>query len=324
MMQYDIFNGDADGICALLQLRLAVPRPSAQLITGVKRDINLLQQVSAKAGDQLTVLDISLDKNREGLNQALAAEAEVAYFDHHFAGDIPEHANLEAHINPASDVCTSMLVNAHLNDEHILWAVVGAFGDNLNHSAEALASRTELNSQELQQLKQLGILINYNGYGASLDDLHFEPAQLYQILKQYPNPLDFCTADNEQFMKLSEGYEGDFSLAEATKAHLESEHVRIFCLPNQGWARRVSGVLGNQLANELSDKAHAVVTEKADGNYLVSIRAPLSQKSGADEFCRRYPSGGGRAAAAGINDLEADSLEQFCTDFSNYYRERLS
>ena len=47
-MNYDVFNGDADGICALLQLRLAEPR-EAQLVTGVKRDINLLSRVEALA-----------------------------------------------------------------------------------------------------------------------------------------------------------------------------------------------------------------------------------------------------------------------------------
>ena len=61
MADYDIFNGDADGICALLQLRLAEPR-NATLITGVKRDISLLKQVNAKPGDRLTVLDISMEK----------------------------------------------------------------------------------------------------------------------------------------------------------------------------------------------------------------------------------------------------------------------
>lgn len=40
----DVFNGDADGICALIQLRLANPVES-QLITGVKRDIALLQKL---------------------------------------------------------------------------------------------------------------------------------------------------------------------------------------------------------------------------------------------------------------------------------------
>ena len=44
MTDYDVFNGDADGICALVQLRHAEPR-NAQLITGVKRDISLLKQV---------------------------------------------------------------------------------------------------------------------------------------------------------------------------------------------------------------------------------------------------------------------------------------
>jgi len=39
MKYIDVFNGDADGICALHQLRLAEPVEST-LVTGVKRDIN--------------------------------------------------------------------------------------------------------------------------------------------------------------------------------------------------------------------------------------------------------------------------------------------
>jgi len=80
LTQFDVFNGDADGICALLQLRLASPQDS-QLITGVKRDINLLQQVSANTGDRVTVLDVSLDKNRVGLERVLTEGAEVFYVD---------------------------------------------------------------------------------------------------------------------------------------------------------------------------------------------------------------------------------------------------
>ncbi|PUE05199.1 MAG: acetyltransferase, partial [Candidatus Sedimenticola endophacoides] len=48
-MDYDVFNGDADGICALLQLRREEPR-EAVLVTGVKRDIALLERVDAGAG----------------------------------------------------------------------------------------------------------------------------------------------------------------------------------------------------------------------------------------------------------------------------------
>lgn len=60
-MQIDVFNGDADGICALVQLRLAEPTQS-QLVTGVKRDIQLLEHLSVQKNDQVTVLDISLKK----------------------------------------------------------------------------------------------------------------------------------------------------------------------------------------------------------------------------------------------------------------------
>ncbi|MCW8827304.1 MAG: DHH family phosphoesterase, partial [Gammaproteobacteria bacterium] len=88
MAYYDIFNGDADGICALHQLRLQHPIDST-LITGLKRDINLLDQVIPEKGDQLTVLDISLDKNRAGVERVIEMGAELFYADHHFAGDAP-------------------------------------------------------------------------------------------------------------------------------------------------------------------------------------------------------------------------------------------
>ena len=59
MIYIDCFNGDADGICALTQIRLQNPVES-ELITGVKRDINLVSRVSASSGDIVTVLDLSL------------------------------------------------------------------------------------------------------------------------------------------------------------------------------------------------------------------------------------------------------------------------
>jgi len=61
-MDYDVFNGDADGIISLVQLRLSEPR-DAKLITGRKRDIQLLERVSAQVGDRVTVLDISMRSN---------------------------------------------------------------------------------------------------------------------------------------------------------------------------------------------------------------------------------------------------------------------
>ncbi|MBT3815730.1 MAG: DHH family phosphoesterase, partial [Methylococcales bacterium] len=85
MTYIDIFNGDADGIYALTQLHNAHPR-EAKLVTGVKRSIKLVDTVNFKAHDQITILDISLDKNIKGVRNALAAEAQVFYVDHHYAG----------------------------------------------------------------------------------------------------------------------------------------------------------------------------------------------------------------------------------------------
>src|SRR4030065_2573426 len=117
MTHYDVFKGDADGICALHQLRLDYPTDS-QLVTGVKRDITLLERVVAKQGDKITVLDISLDKNRKALLALLERDVQVAWFDHHFPGDVPAHRGFEAHIDRAPDMCTSRPVDPFLQGRH--------------------------------------------------------------------------------------------------------------------------------------------------------------------------------------------------------------
>ena len=90
---YDVFNGDADGIISLLMLRRAEPRDST-LVTGRKRDINLLERVDADKDDHVTVLDISMLSNMDALTRTLNAGAHVFYVDHHKAGDIPDHLSL--------------------------------------------------------------------------------------------------------------------------------------------------------------------------------------------------------------------------------------
>ena len=317
MRYIDVFNGDADGICALIQLRLADPRDS-QLVTGVKRDIALLERVTARAGDQVTVLDISMDKNIAGLTQLLARGATVFYADHHFAGEIPTHHQLTALIDTNPEICTSMLVNRYLSGQFCAWAVVGAFGDNLFAAAEQLAEGLDLGNR-LDDLKRLGIYVNYNGYGPSLDDLHFSPAELYNRLSTFADPLEFIDGDRESFNRLETGYNSDMAAAASTESHSEEVHAAVFLLPNKAWARRVSGVFGNDLANQFPGRAHAVVTERSDADYLISVRAPLQNRTGADEICRQFPSGGGRKAAAGVNQLPRNRLDEFVRTFLDYY-----
>lgn len=318
MAYIDVFNGDADGICALVQLRNAEPVEST-LITGVKRDIELVDKVSAGAGDKITVLDISMDKNRKGVERVLAAGAEVFYVDHHFAGDIPTSPKMQAIINEAPDVCTSLIINGHLKGQFCAWAVVGAFGDNLKNSALAAAKSLSVNDAELKSMENLGTYINYNGYGENISDLHFSPENLFKLLSPYSNPLDFIRDSREQFEKLENGYNDDMHSAASLQPERATASTAVFILPNQAWARRVSGVYSNDLTNQYPERAHAVLTEKSNGNYLVSVRAPLRRKTGADELCRRFPTGGGRAAAAGINDLPQAMLGDFIDQFTAFY-----
>ena len=319
MKYIDVFNGDADGICALLQLRNANPVES-ELITGVKRDIKLLDRVNATDGVQITVLDVSLDSNRQGLEKVLGQGADVIYFDHHFAGDDElSHPKLSATINAAANCCTSSLVNLHLKGAFQQWAIVGAYGDNLKKVGDALSQASGLTTEQSQQLEKLGTYMNYNGYGATIEDLHFAPDALFLAMKGFVSPFEFLVEAKDTFEKLEQGFLTDMANAEQTLAMHETASSAVFMLPNAAWARRVSGVYGNALANQSPNRAHAVITEKTDGNYLVSVRAPLNNKTGADEVCRQFPSGGGRKAAAGINDLSEDELSQFISTLDAFY-----
>ena len=318
-MNFDVFNGDADGICALIQLRLALPR-QALLVTGVKREINLLARVSAEAGDQVCVLDISLDSNRSALLDLLDKQVEVFYADHHFAGEIPQHHCLTSLIDTDADVCTSLLVNGYLKGRFSEWAVTGAFGDNLDGSALQAAQALQLAERQLEQLRQLGICLNYNAYGANLDDLHHAPDQLYRRLAEYGSPLDFIADQAQLYRQLLAAYADDMSLAQSTQAEFQNQDIAVFILPDEKWARRVSGAWGNELANRHPDRAHAVLSDNQRGAYQVSVRAPLNNKTGADQLCARFPEGGGRKAAAGINHLPPAQLTAFIEAFKLQYR----
>lgn len=307
-----VFNGDADGICAAHQLRLAGSAPH-HVVTGVKRDIGLLAQVAARAGDQVEVADISLDANRAALDRLLAAGACVTWYDHHFAGAIPASAALKAHIDTASDTCSSLIVDALLGGRFRKWAVTAAFGDNLHAVAHKLAETAALDAAATQALRELGELMNYNAYGETVQDLYVAPADLFARIAQFDDPLQFAGAD--AFVpRLRAGMAADLRLAHGIAPLAADAATAVLVLPALPWARRVNGVFANELARAHPERAHAILVQSA-GGFVVSVRAPLARPSGADTLCRGFATGGGRARAAGINDLPQGDLERFCQAF---------
>ena len=316
-MNFDVFNGDADGLCALHQLRLAFPAAN-NLVTGVKREIGLLQRVEAGSGDEVTVLDLALSQNLEALLEMLGKGVSVRYFDHHTPGNIPEHPGLNAMIDTSPNICTSLLVNRYLSGKHLVWAVVGAFGDNLREAAYKAAEPLGLSHQQLDTLRELGECLNYNSYGEAVEDLYFHPAELYRIMHQQKNPFTFVREDGV-FEILKQGYAQDMALARSVRPEHETRNCAAYILPAKPWSRRVSGAFGNALASACPDRAYAVLTQHGDGAFVVSVRAPLAANSGADTLCSRFASGGGRKIAAGINRLPENELPRFMQAFDEAF-----
>ncbi|WP_286265581.1 DHH family phosphoesterase [Thalassotalea atypica] len=316
---FDVFNGDADGIISLIQLRLAEPKDSV-LITGVKRDIQLIEKIDLSRAQSMTVLDISMEKNVTALEQALAQGIATFYVDHHRSGEIPTHQNLTPIINTDANTCTALLVNEYLKGQYANWAVAAAFGDNMTASAIALSNQIGLSEIQQQQLSALGTYINYNGYGQAVEDLHFHPAELFKALLAYSDPFDLILDEDSIFSTLERAYHEDMKQAQHSEILVDNEAIKVVLLDDAPWSRRVSGVFGNELANESPDKAHGVLTYNRDGeSYTVSVRAPLKNKQGADEVCIQFATGGGRSGAAGINKLPLDQREQFISTLFNYY-----
>lgn len=312
-VHYDVFNGDADGILALLQLRLAQPIES-QLISGIKRDIALLQQVPPEQASSVTVLDISMDKNQAALEELLDHHVPTTYIDHHKASSIPNSQYLDAHIDLDANACTALIVDKLLQGQFRLWAVAAAYGDNMLASAEALASTLGLSDEQRRLLNELGTLINYNGYGESLEDLHFNPVDLYQQLLAYHDPFE-CIGDHRSpYHVLKAAFAQDEAALSVAQTRHDSAVLKVVLLPDSAAARRMSGTWINRLANQSPNQAHISLVPRSDASgepcYTVSVRAPLNNKQGAGDICSQFATGGGREAAGGINGMPESELER--------------
>lgn len=317
-MEYDLFNGDADGILSLVQWRLAHPKQT-QLITGVKRDIALLDRLSVSYGDELVVLDISMAQNQRGLQRALQAGAKVFYADHHLPGEIPTHPALQAHIDTDANLCTALIIDRLLEGRFRDWAIAAAFGDNLQRVAQRLADEAGLSAAQSADLCELGTLINYNGYGRDVAELHFAPDALYQTLQAYQTPWAVLADPDSPFYQLRCAYKQDLAFACAQSPYYQSSNLTVILLPDCAAAQRVSGVFANHLANQDVLRAHVIITYADDQHYTLSLRAPLSNKRGAGAVCAQFASGGGRESAGGINLLPQALLDEVIQVVERYY-----
>jgi hypothetical protein len=313
MQRFDVCNGDADGLCAAVQWRWFEPA-EATLITGLKREIELLRRVKAEAGDEVNVFDLSMQRNQHAMRALLDAGVRVRYVDHHASGEIPLHPLLQAHVDMGRDVCTSLLVDRLIEGACRAWALVGAYGDNLSAVADALAQSSGFDEAARAALKRMGEALNYNAYGDTEADVLVAPHLLYQRMRRYRDPLALL-ASEAIIDELDAQRLADLQQAQGLSPLWQGAAGQVLLLPDAPWARRVMGVVANELANAQPHQAHAVLRQQPDGRYTVSVRAPLRQPSGAQALCHAF-GGNGRARAAGIDALPSDGVPRFIEAFA--------
>ncbi|MGA0610792.1 hypothetical protein [Caldimonas sp. KR1-144] len=302
MRRVDVCNGDADGLCALRQWRLQHPAADARLVTGLKREIALLDRVPAGSADELVVCDISIDRNRAALTALLDAGAQVRWFDHHEPGAPIVHARLAACIDTAPAVCTSALVDRAVGGRHRAWAAVGAFGDNLLDLGRRLCATAGVEGEAVEALRRLGEAINYNAYGDDERDVRLPPRELYALMARYAQPWQLL--HGEPVIGEIEGQrQDDLARAQALAPAWQGEGFAAWLLPDAPWSRRVVGCFANELVRGRPATACAVLLPHRDGGWRVSLRAP----AGAAQIAAGF-GGSGRARAAGIDRLPPECL----------------
>lgn len=312
---YDLFNGDADGLCSLHQYRLKYPTEST-IISGVKRDVQLMRHVTQCVDSYITVFDVSHLSNASHVEPVLSNGNRITWFDHHTPGEYRPSVMLRMNVDTCPTTCTSLLVDAHINGEHRDWALVGMYGDNLDSEIEN--HNTGFDDQQLEILKRLGMTLNYNGYGVDESDLTIHPVEVYQDMKHYTCPFEYHD-NSPSFAKIHEQMQIDKQALEQSQIVHDSSTGKIILLPDSKSSARYSGVYSNQLVNDNPDQAFVVLTTLDQETYRVSIRAPKATPYGASKLAGQFDTGGGREKAAGINQLNNHQLSDLIEKFEHQF-----
>jgi len=318
MPNYDVFNGDTDGIFAWHQLRLSHPR-EAVLVTGVKRDVGLVSRVDAGEGDLVTIMDVSHAKNRKDVRRLLDSGAIVEYFDHHNAGEMIDHPNMTYHINTEPNVSTGLIVNSYVGGKNRLWSIATAFGDNHMDLAMNMAKSENLSDDQITVLKQIGLVVNYNSYGQTVEDLFYSPEEIAEAVKACGSDIFRFTEQSDIFSTLLENFSADMSSAVCQEPYSIGENTVIYTLPNEPWTHRIMGSFSNHLVSTNKELACAIAVLNSDGTYRISVRSSINNPHGAGDLCKKF-GGGGREKAGGVNNLDESELDNFKKEFDRTFQ----
>jgi hypothetical protein len=136
----------------------------------------------------------------------------------------------------------------------------------------------------------------------------FSPVELFSEMKPFGDPRKFVRT-SDIFGSLQQRMREDLEQAEAITLQPIAPGSAYAVLPDASWSRRVIGAYANSLSQQDPLTAHAILVAKENG-YMVSIRAPTANPTGASLVARKFRSGGGREGAAGIDLLPPSELDR--------------
>ena len=76
-----------------------------------------------------------------------------------------------------------------------------------------MAKSENLNEEQTTLLKQIGLVVNYNSYGQTVDDLFFPPEEIAKAVKACGSDIFRFTEQSDIFPTLLENFSADMSSA---------------------------------------------------------------------------------------------------------------
>lgn len=116
------------------------------------------------------------------------------------------------------------------------WWVLSATTSRRRRARRA-ADPLDLDEARLEALRELGICLNYNAYGAQIENLYAAPDTLFRRLRPYADPFEFVTADDDAFRTLRAGYAEDMARVRAVQPEIAEDCYALYILPAEPWAR---------------------------------------------------------------------------------------
>jgi hypothetical protein len=231
-----------------------------------------LRNFQTLPGDEVLACNVPLYPARFASGNGKAQQASIQCLNYRAC-----HPNFRRPItmhHAAANGCTSLMVDCLLQGKYRGWALVGAYGKQLKHLADAQATVMGIGAAEREGLQRLGELISYNADVAHTRHLYLEPANLYAQLARYQDPLEFLRCES-----LAEDLDGvrqsDLERALALPAYWKDGHASVFVLPDQDWASRVSSHFKSRLCEMEPHRAHAVLTPSDTGFFRAAVQASI-------------------------------------------------